>query len=556
MPPPLQEVSSNPILGDSGSNFIFIDGYDGGHDAVVGSWNYWVHAGSGDDFIMFDAKIDWAVANTPNGPKTIHFDGGWGTDAVSLAPTDYSITANLTTGVGTVHMPDHVFWANGGWQSHPTSISMEFISIENFYGGTQADNITGSAQNNLLAGGQGNDKIWGKDGHDRLEGGDGHDQIWGGDHNDDMRGGSGTDFLFGEDGNDDMYGGSGHDFLYGGDDHDELSGGSGDDFLFGENGNDKLMGGTGTNTIDGGAGIDFAVYDINHSVTANLEDGTATAFGITDSLVSIENVETGSGNDWVFGDNSANTIWLGAGNDWAEGAGGHDTMKGGDGEDRIFGESGNDRIWGGDQDDRLDGGWGQDDLYGEAGNDELIGGHGNDLLSGGHGEDELLGGSENDELVGGSGNDFLDAGDGDDDLDGGAGDDMIFVGNGIDDITTGTGADTLFFQKNNSGLDHVYDFDANEDYFAFEKGVFAEGMTLNLFTLAAVENAFGDSLLYHRQADDSWDVILYLHDVAANDINQRIQDGSIMKPLPNVDGGFQFEKEVPVAPEFGDFFLM
>ncbi len=37
---------------------------------------------------------------------------------------------------------------------------------------------------------------------------------------------------------------------------------------------------------------------------------------------------------------------------------------------------------------------------------------------------------------------------------------------------------------------------------------------------------------------------------------QCVRNGTITHPLPEVEGDFQFEKEVPVAPEFGDFFLM
>ena len=554
MPKPIHEATWSPIYGNDENNFIYIDGYTASNYDF--DWSGWVVAWGGDDFIVLDAHIDWSPYFHPNGPQTIHFNGGNGNDTLSLTPTDYSITANLSTGEGTIHMPDYVFWQNGGWHSHPTSIPMEFISIENLFGGSLADHITGSTQANMLSGGSGDDKIWGLAGNDNLQGGHGHDEIWGGLGNDSIHGGDGWDHLFGDDGNDIIVGGDGIDMLAGGDGNDTLNGGDGDDNISGNDGQDILIGGVGTNVLDGGAGSDFVKYITDHDVIVNLLDGTGTSDTITDTLVNIEKAHTGSGDDVVYGDNGNNTIWLNDGNDWAFGYSGNDTIKGHDGHDRLFGENGNDSLWGGDGDDIIWGGQGIDVLHGGEGGDRLIGGGGGDFLYGNHGNDDLEGDSGNDELSGGNGNDTINGGDGEDIIDAGGHDDFIFVTDGLDLITTGSGSDTLFFVNGQSGLDYVTDFDVNQDYFAFEAGVFADDASLDLYNLAAMDDPHGNAILYVREDHITWQPLIYMYEVNANDINQRIQDGTIINPLPEVEGDFQFEKEVPVAPEFGDHFLM
>jgi Ca2+-binding RTX toxin-like protein len=80
-------------------------------------------------------------------------------------------------------------------------------------------------------------------------------------------------------------------------------------------------------------------------------------------LISIENIETGSGNDTVVGSGVANVIRTNAGNDTVRGGSGNDTLIGGLGEDRLFGQDGN---------DTLEGGGGLDYLNGGSGNDTVV----------------------------------------------------------------------------------------------------------------------------------------------------------------------------------------
>ncbi len=74
-------------------------------------------------------------------------------------------------------------------------------------------------------------------------------------------------------------------------------------------------------------------------------------------------------------------------------------VNGGSGDDVLTGDSGNDTLNGGDGDDTLNGGDGDDTLNGGGGNDTLNGGGGNDTLSGGEGHDTLIGSSGIDTAV-------------------------------------------------------------------------------------------------------------------------------------------------------------
>ncbi|MDO5648693.1 MAG: hypothetical protein Q4G20_12240, partial [Paracoccus sp. (in: a-proteobacteria)] len=233
----------------------------------------------------------------------------------------------------------------------------------------------GNKRDAMLLGGLGDSVLIGGAGNDTLVGGLGKGKSY---------------YLIGGDGNDSLKGNAGNDRLFGGDGHDSLYGGAG---------NDLLDGGAGDDLIDGGAGNDTVRFTGSKAIKVSLEVTTAQYTGQgKDTIVNIENVETGSGNDTVKGNAGANIL---------RGNGGHD---------ELYGEAGDDRLFGGD---------GRDSLYGGAGNDRLFGGAGHDRLEGGAGNDSLSGGSGNDSLYGGAGNDTLDGGLGNDLIDGGTGNDTV-----------------------------------------------------------------------------------------------------------------------------------
>ncbi len=121
---------------------------------------------------------------------------------------------------------------------------------------------------------------------------------------------------------------------------DILSGTSGNDLMLGVEGNDILRGSAGNDVINGSIGVDTVDYSaVSAAVSVNLLTGVTTndGQGGKDTLIDIENVNGGNGNDTLIGNNAANVINVGNGNDTITGNGGNDTLKCGAGNDTIYG---------------------------------------------------------------------------------------------------------------------------------------------------------------------------------------------------------------------------
>ena len=165
--------------------------------------------------------------------------------------------------------------------------------------------------------------------------------------------------------------------------------------ITGQGGDDHLYQSTDADTLNGGFGIDTLDYStqtgnvyVNQKSSGTLTvrgftvaAGTAIdGYGSVDTLISIENIRTGSGNDVVSGGDSGSLIVTNAGADSVSAGLGQDTIYAGSGADTVLGNGGNDWIDGG------------------TGNDSLVGGDGNDTLRGGAGDDTLDGGLNTDTL--------------------------------------------------------------------------------------------------------------------------------------------------------------
>jgi Ca2+-binding RTX toxin-like protein len=264
------------------------------------------------------------------------------------------------------------------------------------------------------------------------------------------------------------------DTLDGLDGNDTLKGGGGDDALRGGSGDDVLAGGRGDDIINGGDGQDRAVYSGSVGVTISLmESGPQDTGHGKDTLINIEDITSGSGNDYLVGTDFkvdghfVNSHFIsGAGDDRMYGGGGNDTFEGGAGNDRLRGGSGNDVLNGGD---------GNDYIHGAAGVDTAIfsgasikvdvslsgwqqTGQGSDYLysienvvSGG-GNDILLGSSAENSLISGAGNDLLKGQAGNDTLNGGADDDSIYGGAGSDTAVFAAASPDIIVAKAARGL--------------------------------------------------------------------------------------------------------
>ena len=112
----------------------------------------------------------------------------------------------------------------------------------------------------------------------------------------------------------------------------------------------------GNDIINGGSGRDTAQFSSrSNRINLNTTRWQNTGDG-RDRLISIENINAGSGNDVVTGNKAANTLNGQNGNDRLYGAAGNDVLTGGAGNDRLYGGSGNDVLISGSGTDRV---WGQ-----------------------------------------------------------------------------------------------------------------------------------------------------------------------------------------------------
>jgi Ca2+-binding RTX toxin-like protein len=296
------------ITGNSLNNIL---SGNGGNDSLRGAFgDDLLIGGSGNDTYIIDADVDF-------GTKTID-ETGSGLDSLDfrLSAIDIHLDLNLATQA----LSTNVFLAGISSQS-----------IENVYGGSGNDSISGNASNNILIGDIGDDSLRGDTGNDTLNGGTGNDALYGGIGNDILDAGTGDDALFGGADNDTLYGGAGNDALFGGAGNNTLYGGAGNDEFLSEVGNSKLYGGTGDDTYSisnvGGIAIENSsegVDRVNSFVDYVLGNGLENLLLLNDFASSSINGTGNNLNNEIVGNNSSNRLSGKVGNDTLEGQQGND----------------------------------------------------------------------------------------------------------------------------------------------------------------------------------------------------------------------------------------
>lgn len=117
--------------------------------------------------------------------------------------------------------------------------------------------------------------------------------------------------------------------------------------LNGSVGDNRIAGSSQSDIINGRGGVDTIDYSSEKGAVQLALSGSAAstakiAGGEPDTLLNIENVVGGKGDDRLSGDSRANLLAGSGGDDTLKGGSGGDTLNGGAGSDRMTGGSGND----------------------------------------------------------------------------------------------------------------------------------------------------------------------------------------------------------------------
>ena len=454
-----------------------------GSDTLVG--------GAGNDTLSGGSGADVYVFAYGDGQDNIvdldpSVDGYDTIDTIRLAsgilPQDVTITrSGSQVTLSLANSTDRITWNDGSYYSNgETSVTridrVEFADStvwnlnQNTNGpinGTSGnDNLSGTICDDLIVGAAGNDSLNGGIGNDTLQGGDGADQL-----QDDI-------------GRNRIDGGAGNDTIYCSQSQNTVvfGYGYGVDTLY-------LYEGAKDGTLEFNAGVrpedvQFVLADYQ-TLIVKLQ-GSSDELRISNWFDAWSDSDTlnkfvfADGTNWSLQDiRSRISPTGGTGNDYLYGCSSADSLAGQSGSDNLYGFGGNDSLSGGDGVDNLYGGNGDDTLDGGAGNETLSGGEGNDtyVFNSGFGRDEIL------EPLGGNGIALPNAGI------------RILFGSGIAPasiIFSTSGADSYSYQ----GLDYLYlsvngtnDRVAVRHWAGVDSIAFADGTVWDRGDIAALYNA-------------------------------------------------------------------
>jgi Ca2+-binding RTX toxin-like protein len=454
---------------------------------------------------------DSLVVSTGDNLRSQNVQGGSGTDTLSFAIDQLSVTDADFVGVGAVQV---LKTANGN-NRIILGANAQTAGIATVVGGTGNDTINasafttaltldGGAGSNSLIGGTGNDfYVISSNGNQFVDAGgidtvassatqttltsDIENLVFNGAGAATLTGNSLANSIIGNTGSQTLDGAGGNDTIDGGTDADSLFGGSGADSIIGGAGQDTLnaTGDTDTDTLVGGADND--VYIVDGTSDIIVEDGTG---GAADAVHSKTDYDLGSNLEVLYlgsgtfnaalnggrggysdtatlsayGNSLDNLIIGNAGDNALDGLVGNDTMIGGAGNDTYYvGEAGD---------------WVFESLAGEsnyvikavgvgawtnlstlAGGTVTITTLASNSLGGGNNTDS--GTPLNDTIYGEGGNDSISGGKGSDILYGGSDNDTLIGGLGVDTLLGESGDDSLI---GGEGVDSLVGGTGNDTY--------------------------------------------------------------------------------------------
>jgi Ca2+-binding RTX toxin-like protein len=224
-----------------------------------------------------------------------------------------------------------------------------------------------------------------------------------------------------------------------------------------------------------------------------------------DTLVGIENILTGAGNDSLLGDALANVLSGGSGDDTLSGGSGNDTLDGGAGNDSMSGGAGNDFYIVDSAGDRV---------FEVAGTDTILLRTSSISLGGINVENvtgdiagqafSITGNTLANVLTGGALADTINGGAGNDTLIGGTGDDTMIGGLGADSLIGGTGLDQFIFNAalGTANVDTILGYTAADDTILLDDAIFtalgAPGiLAVGAFKAGAAATDADDRIIYN-----------------------------------------------------------
>jgi uncharacterized repeat protein (TIGR01451 family) len=409
---------------------IYNDGESGENDSIGANFDDVenVLGGSGDDYLLGNAGAN--VLDGGGGDDLL--DGDLGADTlIGGAGTDDAADYTTRTSGVSVSLDDV---ANDGEAGENDNVGGD---VEDIFGGSGNDTLTGNAGDNLFDGGDGADVLHGLGGIDTADYSNRFEPV------DVSLDDAANDGQSGEDDNVD----GDVENIVGGFDDDTLTGNAQANVLDGGDGDDDLDGGLGTDTLIGGDGIDDrADYSSRVVIVRIALDGSPASGQAGENDTIEDDVEDAVGGD------GADTLIGNADDNFLDGGPGADTFTGGDGFDAVIyatrvdsvtvtldgvandGSAGEgDNVSAGMED--AVGGNGNDHFTGDAGDNLFFGGPGLDVLDGAEGDDYLIGAGDADEFIGGVGFDLFEAGDGNDTVQSRDGlEDDVFCGDGADTV--------------------------------------------------------------------------------------------------------------------------